>query len=153
MYQFQTLSLVLSVALAPILVSAYSPSTPRLFAQSTATRIQTKGGLITNDIPHPSSTSALFNSVDDTVQQDATTPTNPINEVTKPTNATTTTTTTVPPAPPITPSSLKQSLLENVQKLQSYMEIDGDFSIDFGVKGGELNSTSRAPRKVDYYTM
>lgn len=32
-------------------------------------------------------------------------------------------------------------------------ERDGDVSIDFGVKGGELNATSRAPQKVDFYSI
>lgn len=32
-------------------------------------------------------------------------------------------------------------------------ERDGDFSIDFGVKGGELDKKSRAPQKVNYYSI
>lgn len=93
---------------------------------------------------HASSTSALFNSLDDstttglTVNNDEESKmptTNPINTTA------------------LTPATLKQNLLESVKQLQNFMEIDGDFSIDFGVKGGELNQTSRAPQKVDYYTI
>lgn len=32
-------------------------------------------------------------------------------------------------------------------------ERDGDIPVDFGVKGGELDERSRAPQKVDYYTI
>lgn len=31
---------------------------------------------------------------------------------------------------------------------RSIKERDGDFSIDFGVKGGEIDKKSRAPQKV-----
>eukprot|EP00587_Corethron_hystrix_P013978 CAMPEP_0113313212 /NCGR_PEP_ID=MMETSP0010_2-20120614/9724_1 /TAXON_ID=216773 ORGANISM="Corethron hystrix, Strain 308" /NCGR_SAMPLE_ID=MMETSP0010_2 /ASSEMBLY_ACC=CAM_ASM_000155 /LENGTH=153 /DNA_ID=CAMNT_0000169175 /DNA_START=110 /DNA_END=568 /DNA_ORIENTATION=- /assembly_acc=CAM_ASM_000155 len=48
---------------------------------------------------------------------------------------------------------LKESLLESVKNLRTLQERDGDFSIDFGVKGGELNEKSRAPQKVDFYSI
>lgn len=32
-------------------------------------------------------------------------------------------------------------------------ERDGDFSIDFGVKGGEIDKKSRAPQKVNFYSI
>ena len=50
-------------------------------------------------------------------------------------------------------ASLKSELLSSIRTLKDQQERDGDFSIDFGVKGGELNSTSRAPQKVDYYAI
>jgi hypothetical protein len=49
--------------------------------------------------------------------------------------------------------TLKTSLLTSIAKLRSFQERDGDFSIDFGVKGGELNETSRAPQRVNYYSI
>lgn len=47
--------------------------------------------------------------------------------------------------------NLKDKLLESIQILREIQERDGDISIDFGVKGGELNATTRAPQKLDYY--
>jgi hypothetical protein len=49
--------------------------------------------------------------------------------------------------------TLKNELLNSIQHLKTIQSHDGDFSIDFGVKGGELNSTSRAPQKVNYYSI
>jgi PAP_fibrillin len=49
--------------------------------------------------------------------------------------------------------TLKNELLSSIQNLKTLRAQDGDFSIDFGVKGGELNSTSRAPQKVNYYSI
>uniref|UniRef100_A0A7S2EC39 Plastid lipid-associated protein/fibrillin conserved domain-containing protein n=1 Tax=Trieres chinensis TaxID=1514140 RepID=A0A7S2EC39_TRICV len=49
--------------------------------------------------------------------------------------------------------SLKSSLLTLVRKLRDAKERDGDFSVDFGVKGGELNETTRTPQKVNYYSI
>jgi hypothetical protein len=46
---------------------------------------------------------------------------------------------------------LKQELISKVELLRKLKERDGDFSVDFGVKGGELNETSRAPNSVDFY--
>ena len=48
---------------------------------------------------------------------------------------------------------LKSQLLDAISNLRSLQERDGSFSIDFGVKGGEINATSRAPQKVDYYAI
>jgi hypothetical protein len=50
-------------------------------------------------------------------------------------------------------TQLKADLLQRIQKLRTLKERDGDFSIDFGVKGGELDKKSRAPQKVDFYTI
>mmetsp|Transcript_11596 Transcript_11596/g.19307 ORF Transcript_11596/g.19307 Transcript_11596/m.19307 type:complete len:304 (+) Transcript_11596:121-1032(+) len=56
-------------------------------------------------------------------------------------------------APSAEAVSLKKDLLESIQDLRDKQVRDGDFSIDFGVKGGELNQTSRAPQKVSYYAI
>ena len=48
---------------------------------------------------------------------------------------------------------LKESLVESIKDLRFKKAQDGDFSIDFGVKGGELNETTRAPQKVDFYSI
>ena len=48
---------------------------------------------------------------------------------------------------------LKKELLKCVEHLRKVQERDGSVSIDFGVKGGELNATSRAPQKIDYYAV
>ena len=50
-------------------------------------------------------------------------------------------------------NTLKQTLIETITQFRDLKERDGDVSIDFGVKGGELNSTSRAPQKIDYYSI
>ena len=47
----------------------------------------------------------------------------------------------------------KLDLLTSLQRLRELKARDGDFAIDFGVRGGELNETSRAPQKVDYYAI
>lgn len=43
--------------------------------------------------------------------------------------------------------------MTSIARLKSLKERDGDFGIDFGVKGGELNETSRAPQRVNYYSI
>jgi hypothetical protein len=48
---------------------------------------------------------------------------------------------------------LKNRLLEKIIEFRELKTRDGDVSIDFGVKGGELNATSRAPQKVDFYSI
>ena len=48
---------------------------------------------------------------------------------------------------------LKSSLLSSLRRLREAQEVYGDFSVDFGVKGGEINGTTRAPQKVDYYSI
>ncbi|KAL7581428.1 hypothetical protein ACA910_022010 [Epithemia clementina (nom. ined.)] len=48
---------------------------------------------------------------------------------------------------------LKEELLKRIDQLRAAKLVGGDFSIDFGVKGGELNATSRAPQKVDFYSI
>mmetsp|Transcript_32207 Transcript_32207/g.48633 ORF Transcript_32207/g.48633 Transcript_32207/m.48633 type:complete len:293 (-) Transcript_32207:1139-2017(-) len=50
-------------------------------------------------------------------------------------------------------AQLKADLLQRIQKLRNLKERDGDFSIEFGVKGGEIDKKSRAPQKVDFYTI
>ena len=57
------------------------------------------------------------------------------------------------PAPAPTADDLKSQLLDAISNLRALQERDGSFSIDFGVKGGEINATSRAPQKVDYYAI
>ena len=145
MSKLPLLSLILNVAFGPSLlafVSAYSPS-PLFHGQLSHTPGIGKKATFLGNIPqHPSSTSALFNSADDSATELTIKNDDSETSTTNPTNATI-----------LTPATLKQSLLENVKQLQTFMELDGDFSIDFGVKGGELNQTSRAPQKVDYYTM
>lgn len=49
--------------------------------------------------------------------------------------------------------SLKQELLNRIEHLREEQLLAGDFSVDFGVKGGELNETSRAPSKLDFYSI
>jgi hypothetical protein len=48
---------------------------------------------------------------------------------------------------------LKQQLLELVEGFRRLQEEDGSVPIGSGVKGGELNATTRAPQKVDYYAV
>ena len=50
-------------------------------------------------------------------------------------------------------ASLKTELYDSIARLNKLKEDEGDFSVDFGVKGGELDSDSRAPRKLDFYTI
>lgn len=45
-------------------------------------------------------------------------------------------------------SELKAELLERVFELKRLQERDGKASIDFGVKGGELDEKTRAPRNL-----
>ena len=47
--------------------------------------------------------------------------------------------------------TLKATLLEDIAKLKRLQEEDGVEGIDFGVKGGELDEDTRAPRKLDFY--
>jgi len=54
---------------------------------------------------------------------------------------------------PTSASQLKNALLTAIREFKTIQNIDGQASIDFGVKGGELNRTSRAPQKVDYYAI
>lgn len=44
--------------------------------------------------------------------------------------------------------SLKSELFSAIKELNKLKEKEGDFSIDFGVKGGELDKKSRRPAKV-----
>lgn len=48
---------------------------------------------------------------------------------------------------------LKESLVTKISEFRDLKEQDGDVVIDFGVKGGELNQTSRAPQKIDFYSI
>jgi hypothetical protein len=56
-------------------------------------------------------------------------------------------------APSVEAVSLKKDLLDSLEDLREKQARDGEFSVDFGVKGGELNATSRAPQKVSYYAI
>lgn len=57
------------------------------------------------------------------------------------------------PSPSETAVKLKTQLLKRISEFRELKSRDGDVSIDFGVKGGELNETSRAPQKVDFYAI
>jgi hypothetical protein len=48
---------------------------------------------------------------------------------------------------------LKERLIEVIKEFRELKERDGDVVIEFGVSGGELNSTSRAPQMVDFYSI
>lgn len=48
---------------------------------------------------------------------------------------------------------LKSELLEKIATLNRLQEEDGKIAVDFGVKGGEIDQKSRAPRKLDFYTV
>jgi hypothetical protein len=48
---------------------------------------------------------------------------------------------------------LKRKLLHSIDLLRTIQAFDGDVSVDFGEKGGEINATSRAPQKVDFYAV
>lgn len=48
---------------------------------------------------------------------------------------------------------LKMTLLDRIHTLRTIKDRDGDFDINFDVKGGEINKKSRAPQKVDYYSI
>lgn len=50
-------------------------------------------------------------------------------------------------------AQLKTELLNRIANLSTIKERDGDFSVDFGVKGGELDKKSRAPQKVNFYSI
>lgn len=50
-------------------------------------------------------------------------------------------------------SSLKTELLEKIASLKRLQDEDGKIAVDFGVKGGEIDQKSRAPRKLDFYTV
>ncbi|EJK48877.1 hypothetical protein THAOC_32289 [Thalassiosira oceanica] len=48
---------------------------------------------------------------------------------------------------------LKAELLTQISSLRQIKERDGDFSVDFGVRGGELDKDKRTPQKVDFYSI
>lgn len=50
-----------------------------------------------------------------------------------------------------TAKNLKQTLIATIEEFRQLKQRDGEINIDFGVKGGELNETTRAPQKVDFY--
>ncbi len=52
-----------------------------------------------------------------------------------------------------TAETLKATLLQSISNLNTLQEEDGKIAIDFGVKGGEIDEKSRAPRKLDFYTV
>ena len=51
------------------------------------------------------------------------------------------------------PEELKAELLRMIASLREAKERDGDFSVDFGVKGGEIDKDKRTPQKVDFYSI
>eukprot|EP00588_Corethron_pennatum_P024765 CAMPEP_0194325622 /NCGR_PEP_ID=MMETSP0171-20130528/31919_1 /TAXON_ID=218684 /ORGANISM="Corethron pennatum, Strain L29A3" /LENGTH=238 /DNA_ID=CAMNT_0039084837 /DNA_START=42 /DNA_END=757 /DNA_ORIENTATION=+ len=55
--------------------------------------------------------------------------------------------------PSVQVRAMKLLLLDAIQNFRNQQAIDGTVSVDFGVKGGELNATSRAPQTVDYYAV
>jgi len=48
---------------------------------------------------------------------------------------------------------LKTELLGKIAVLRDLQEEDGKIAVDFGVKGGEIEKKSRAPRKLDFYSV
>lgn len=50
-------------------------------------------------------------------------------------------------------SRLKNELIESIKRFRTLKDRDGDVVVEFGVKGGELNETSRAPQKVNFYSV
>eukprot|EP00546_Thalassionema_frauenfeldii_P012920 CAMPEP_0178917496 /NCGR_PEP_ID=MMETSP0786-20121207/13279_1 /TAXON_ID=186022 /ORGANISM="Thalassionema frauenfeldii, Strain CCMP 1798" /LENGTH=258 /DNA_ID=CAMNT_0020591053 /DNA_START=218 /DNA_END=994 /DNA_ORIENTATION=- len=54
---------------------------------------------------------------------------------------------------PNSAETLKSKLFHQITKLNELQEEDGKISVDFGVKGGEIDKKSRAPRKLDFYTV
>lgn len=50
-------------------------------------------------------------------------------------------------------SALKETLVETILEFRELKDRDGDVIVDFGVKGGELNATTRAPQKIDFYSI
>ena len=50
-------------------------------------------------------------------------------------------------------ASLKNELLQKIATLKQYQDEDGKIKVDFGVKGGELDKKSRAPVKLDFYSV
>jgi len=48
---------------------------------------------------------------------------------------------------------LKLKLLQNIATLNKLQVEDGKISVDFGVKGGEIDKKSLAPKKLDFYTV
>jgi len=53
--------------------------------------------------------------------------------------------------PSLEASALKRDLLDSIKDFRQVCSRDGNLSVDFGVKGGELNSTTRAPVKLTFY--
>jgi len=47
--------------------------------------------------------------------------------------------------------TLKTDLLDSIKDFRHVCSRDGDLAVDFGVKGGELNETTRAPVKLTFY--
>lgn len=48
---------------------------------------------------------------------------------------------------------LKQKLLKSVTDFRFLKKQDGDVAIEFGVKGGELDKDTRAPQKIDFFSI
>lgn len=47
----------------------------------------------------------------------------------------------------------KTRLLDEITTLRELQQQDGDVVVDFGTKGGELDRKTRAPQKVDFYSI
>jgi len=56
-------------------------------------------------------------------------------------------------APSPSSANLKADLLKRIGTLRTIQERDGEFDINFGVKGGEIDKKSRAPQKVNFYSI
>lgn len=47
--------------------------------------------------------------------------------------------------------ALKKELLQKIDLLRAIQVLDGEVSVDYGVKGGEMDPQTRAPQKVNFY--
>ena len=51
------------------------------------------------------------------------------------------------------PTAAKQALYDAIGHFDKLKSRDGTGPVDFGVKGGELDDESRAPKKLDFYSV
>jgi len=51
------------------------------------------------------------------------------------------------------PTAAKQALYDAIVHFDKVKSRDGTVPVDFGVKGGELDDESRAPKKLDFYSV
>lgn len=57
------------------------------------------------------------------------------------------------PPNPTTINQLKEFLYSQISTVKKLQDLEGTFSVDFGVKGGELNSKTGAPQKLNFYSI